>query len=530
MTQDPLRSTRDSEALSRRPMYTLMKYAPRLSFAAKAQVAVVAFGLLRAFFELGLPLSGGDPLRKWMWARLIYHGWSPSRAIWGGWDHHASRLALNVPALLSQYLLGDAPWVYYVAPLCLSSLALILLFRLALRLGSVAFAFWTCLSYAWFLPIRDTTQLMPDGLSTPYVLATTLCLVKLVEAEAMRRRVFWTLAAGVCMMIAEQAKEPNLFFVPGLTLGVWLCARSRPLALLFGASVSVLLLVELWVYRALFTEYPLGRFSVIADKHLSNKTISQELASAWELITRLEETFRGFWGLQLALFLAVAVFCLLRFRRLRPALQLVLLASLGFLLLHAFGVRSIRPLRTWQAAGQRYVVVCYPFTWLTLCWLVAQLIALLPMRIKRLPLASPQLAWASTAALLLYSWAIRFPGLEAHPLTQLGRLDREGKAAYAEGIPIVSRDPKKYSTQSFQALFWDGFDQPHFAKRRKLYPLRGVPWRGGLIWWLVDPARDDVNLDNAKQVFRKWRSEKREVLLVRHAKPFEMKRLGFDEL
>jgi hypothetical protein len=522
-------------------MSTMMGRPRVLPHVGKAELAVVLFGLARAALELPFPLSGGDALRKWMWARLIYHGWSPSRAIWGGWDHHASRVAINVPALLSQYLLGDAPWVYYVAPLCLSSLALVLLFRLALRLGGVAFAFVCCLSYAWFLPIRHATQLMPDGLSTTYVLGGTLCLVKLVEAEGLRRRVTWAVAGGVCMMLAELTKEPNLFFVPGLMLGLWWVTRSRWLPLLFGASVGVLMLVELAVYRLAFDEYPLGRFSVIAEKHLSNGLVSQGLANAWELVTRQSDTFQGFWGIQLALFLGAAVFCLLRFRRLPPALQLVLLASLGFLFLHAFGVRSLHPLRPWQRALPRYVVVSYPFTWLTLCWCVALASKTLALR---LPLAArPGLArffgservgvalgGLAMVALLGFAFATRFPGVAAHPLSELARMDRESQAASAEGIPVVSRQKKKYAVQSFQALFWEGWDQPEYARRKRLPALSSTPFRGGPLWWLVDPARDRINPRKAKGVFQNWRKEKREVLVVTHESTLLMRRQGFQEL
>ncbi len=54
-------------------MRALLAQMPRWSLAATAQLAVVAFGLARAFLELRIPPSGGDTLRKWMWARLIYH-------------------------------------------------------------------------------------------------------------------------------------------------------------------------------------------------------------------------------------------------------------------------------------------------------------------------------------------------------------------------------------------------------------------------------------------------------------------------
>jgi hypothetical protein len=521
---------------------SIMIGRPRvLPHLGTAELAIVLFGLLRAALELPFPLSGGDALRKWMWARLIYHGWSPSRAIWGGWDHHASRVAINVPALFSQYLLGDAPWVYYVAPLCLSSLALVFLFRLALRLGSVTFAFVCCLSYAWFLPIRHATQLMPDGLSTTYVLGATLCLVKLVEAEGLRRRAAWALAGGVCMMLAELTKEPNLFFVPGLMLGLWWVTRRPWLPLLFGASVSALMLVELAVYRLAFDEYPLGRFSVIAEKHLSNGLVSQGLANAWELVTRQKDTFQGFWGIQLALFLGAAVFCLLRFRRVPPALQIVLLAGLGFLLLHAFGVRSLHPLRPWQRALPRYVVVSYPLTWLTLCWCLAQVSRALA---RRFPLGSERLnlsrfgserlgvafGGAAMVALLAYAFATRFPGVAAHPLSELAQMDRESQAASAEGIPVVSRQKKKYAVQSFQALFWEGFDQPEYAKRKRLPALSSISFRGGPLWWLVDPARERIHPRKAKGVFQKWRKEKREVLVVTHENTLLMKRQGFQEL
>lgn len=504
---------------------------PRLgqvSLAAKAQLALVAFGVARALLELRFPLSGGDALRKWMWARLMYHGWSPSKAIWGGWDHHASRLALNVPALASQYLLGDAPWVYYVVPLCLGSLSLVLVFRLASRLGSLAFAFWATLLYAWFLPIRHTTQLMPDGLSTPYVLASTLCVVKVAEAEGSRRRVLWALAGGLCMMLAELTKEPNLFFVPGLMLGLWLTTRSRLLPFVFAGSVSLLMLLEFWIYRISFNDYPLGRFSVIADKHLGNARISQSLSSGWELFTRLGPTFSGFWGIQLALFLGVAALCLPRLRRLPAALAIMLLACLGFLLLHAFGVRGLDPLLTWQRPLPRYVVVSYPFTWLTLGWAVSQLGRL--GWLAKLRLGSPRLAYAALALLLLYSFATRFPGVEAHPLTQLSRMARLAQAAEAEGLPVVAQHRRKYAVQSFQALFWNGFEQPHYVKRRKLYPLRNVRWRGKHLWWLVDPAREQVNLRGARRAFRKWRAQNREVLLVAHGRELEMKRVRFGDL
>jgi hypothetical protein len=94
----------------------------------------------------------------------------------------------------------------------------------------------------------------------------------------------------------------------------------------------------------------------------------------------------------------------------------------------------------------------------------------------------------------------------------------------------VSRQKKKYAVQSFQALFWEGFDQAEHARRKRLPALSSIRFRGGPLWWLVDPARERVTPRSAKGVFQKWRTAKREVLVVTHERTLLMQRQGFQEL
>jgi hypothetical protein len=226
----------------------------RLSLPTRVLLGLLAFALTYRVLTLQMVASGGDSLRKWAWARVVLHGWSPSQALWAGWDHHAARLSINVPTLISQWLFGDDPSTYYVAPIAIHLLTVALIFLLARRVVGLWMAAATGLAFVCLTSVLRAGQLMPEVFSPAYVLSCVLCLTRATESVRPGPRVAWAAAAAACMMLAELSKVTNLFFVPGLLLGLGVRTRSLRLPLVFCAVLGALLLVELPPVELLLVE------------------------------------------------------------------------------------------------------------------------------------------------------------------------------------------------------------------------------------------------------------------------------------
>ncbi len=215
-----------------------------LSEQAKLASLLLLFTLAVRVMTLELPRAGGDGPRKWMWARVVGHGWSPSTALWDGWDHHAARLSINVPILLVQSAFGDHPALFYVAPLAALLAAVFFLFRIAVRCGSAGAATWSCVLWVWAAPAYWATDLMPSAFSPAYVLSSVLSTIRLAEARGTGARWAWACAAAGTMMLAELAKVTNLLFLPGILLVLWGSTKSLRWPLVVAGLVLTLLGAE----------------------------------------------------------------------------------------------------------------------------------------------------------------------------------------------------------------------------------------------------------------------------------------------
>lgn len=491
---------------------------------------VLAFTLLYRLLTLPFPVANGDAARKWMWARVVRAGWSPAEALWEGWDHHAARLAINVPTLLAQSLFGDHPVVYYVTPLAANLLAVACLFFIGLRAGGLGVATWSCVVWAWVVPPSWVAQLMPSAFTPAYVLATLLCLIRVVEAEGSRARWGWLLAAGATMMLAELTKVTNLFFVPGLMLGLWLATRRLSLALGFAAVVVALMLGEWAAYRASSLDFPWGRVSVVLQEHLEGAAVDRlkKIDGFWGLITRQQRAFSETRpGFYLWAMIAVGVYCLARIRRVPLGIQLLVPATLSYLFFHVFAVHSLDPLKAVQRPLVRYLAELLPLAILALIWFPSRWLRYQAPEGRR---DRPVLVHGVAFAVVLgYAYMAYFPGWKQHPIARLVVYEEMVQDAYARGIPIVSDRGARYSLHSLFALFWDDFEGPSHRVSRQV-PAPGAARTGRRnrkFRYLIDPEKTG-GLVGGKLV-RTWKGG--DSLLFQHkGERLRVRRQPFDAL
>lgn len=461
--------------------------AKRISIETRMTWLVLGFALVARLLMLDLPNANGDGPRKWMWARVVRHGWSPSSALWEGWDHHAARLSINVPTLAVQWLFGDHPALYFVTPLCAFLLSLYCLFRIALRCGGVGVATWSGLWWAWFAPSYWVADLMPSAFSPAYSLASILCAIRLVESTSSRRRVGWLLAAALCMMLAELAKVTNLFFVPGMMLALWASTKQLRWPLGFALAVSALLGVEWLAYQWSPLDAPLGRVSIILTKHLGGPK-REVIDGIWGLVTRQSRVLAtSMPGLYIWLLIGVGSWALVRLRERPAGVQFVVLSGLGYVFLYVFAVSGVDPLRAVQPAKTRYIAIVVPLAVVAIGWWLAHFAPLVKGGGRY---AIGRAASAVALLLLTHAYAWHYPGADRHPFARLERAREMVHTAYEQGMPILARGTGRYVLHGTTALFWDDFDSPYYRSEQQTpRPGKIKTSHGKTYRYLFDPEK-----------------------------------------
>jgi hypothetical protein len=332
------------------------------------------------------------------------------------------------------------------------------LFKVGVRSHSIGVAFLSCLLLIFFPQMfRHAVQIKPEGFCATYLIISVYFLFLYHDVE--KRPLLFLLLSSLFLFLAYLAKVTSLFFLPGILIAVWLLRKRFGHAVLYGAVLFFLFLIETGLYYA-FAGYHLGRLSIIMGTHLQSQNL-EPLISFWDLFDRYGEMIL-YWKIYFGAYLLAAGF-LIGFMRKRMNLKIlsVLLISLSFFFFITFAVKSIDPLVPAMSNNHRHLVLAAPLMMMIISCALVELFNLgkqksaFVRRLGDIPLLrSLQTVTRYTVLTLLltlfcFAAAIvvfpRFPKYARdnffldHPFWQNAVYYRLLNEAYAEGIPIVQR-------------------------------------------------------------------------------------------
>jgi hypothetical protein len=358
------------------------------------------------------------------------------------WNHHLTRMGVNLPLAVIQAVFGRHAPVYHLAAIAAATAAALFAYvagRLADgRAVGLFAAIWSVLFPAW---VRAGSQVSPDSFGAAWGLLGLVGLLQ-YERDARRPRA-WLVASAVCLFGAYLAKEPLVFFVPGALAAVWLLKR-RPVDVALYAAVPVALLgVETLFYRAV-SEHS-SRFAIVSTTHGKKPFVVDSVLDAFGRFSALP----GYWYPPLVLSLAgaLALPLLARNRRFWP----VVCVPLGFFFCYTFAFRRLSPLTLWTRFLPRYFDAAAPFV--ALAAVLFAVVALRRLSERYAPalgvLAArharfgPHAATALLAVIALLVYVANPPGSE-HPLRETPRFERTLTSAYVRGVPMVTKGANGY--------------------------------------------------------------------------------------
>lgn len=433
---------------------------------------VAALGTLVFYWRLlGLePIEiGGDALRVWDFARQLAHG----AELPTDFNHHIARFGMVVPVLLAQLVFGSDAWVYYVAPLAASVVLHLSVYGVA---RSVSGRFGGILAVILLLGfremIRPSSQILPELFGQAYTCAAFFTALVYTRASSRRGRLIWLALTALLLFGAYGSKISYLYFAPGVALLVWR-GRAEPAPreaapqatsshregghalrrlwrwlgarglydplLLTGMVVGCIALESL--FYVVFTSHT-SQLAVINETHgLSRKAQVKELAGFFAMYRNAGAEWHMWLGLGFLSMLGLTAV-----RRDRRA-SLLVAGVLVYFFLNTFVLRKLNPPIPWTNPHPRYLLAVAAPLMIVVGAFVHEAGASLVAR-SRLLSGSSKLRSGLSFLLCTALLAVTAQDVRAqydkrwnkrHPIQLADRLQSELSAAFAAGIPIVTK-------------------------------------------------------------------------------------------
>lgn len=299
------------------------------------------------------PSISGDSFVKWGKMRMIFHSSYDQILL----NHHFTRWAINLPTLISMYILNSSIWAYYLILLLWGIGCVYLILKITELCDFEKSAGWLVAIFlaSTSLWSRVSLDLIPGVPCAFYILFGLYYFYKCV-LPSQTKRSFVTF--GVICFIAYLSKEDNVFFVAGFLLVFIHHKICRKNIFLWLTTMFGLFLVETFCYRHL--GFSLGRASVIMEHHFTQEMFKFPEVSFFQLFTRrlfyhpLWNTFLAIW------FIGTLTLLSHKFEKKRVEIDLAFLLVCYFVIV-CLAVRSIHPLRPIFQYHFRYVAVLVPF-------------------------------------------------------------------------------------------------------------------------------------------------------------------------
>lgn len=427
------------------------------------------------------PLHNTDAIIKWLFVRRwLATGELPKAQYF---SHHNARWAINLPTAAVQWIFGETTLSYYVPILLIGLLQAVFTFRIGLILGGPAVAVLATLAYT-AMPVMGYLggQLMPECFESAFVLGAFYSVLRASPglARLETRRNVWLGAAVGFLILAWLSRETMLFYLPGFLLATWCAHRSLKVPAVIAAGLFSAIAVETAVYRFTYG-FPMGRFSIVAQHHLTSHKLRNAVRSVGELFARYADLPAGFGPLLWAALIATIYWLWLNRRAFlaawqQPLGQLTLLGW-GFLAVNTFGLRSINPPRLIQPPNGRYLIPAAPMLALIAVGVAAPFLSAAwtrarpQLRAGAVGLACSIALYASSAAANLKHWGPKL------------MLEYEAKVrqVFDSGVPI-------YVTRNDRGMFAArGYLRPDQLLVGAISRLSIGKYRGKV---LVDKRRD----------------------------------------
>lgn len=408
-----------------------------------------AFSLFARWITLEPIELSGDPLDYWYFVRQ----WSYPNDI-TSFNHHDARFGIHSLLWLVQKLFGEHPKYTYVAPLFASTVVTALTYVLGRLLRSRAAGLVSAVLVLEFDPfIRASSQIRPSLFSAMYVMAAAVCLVLYCRA-APERRLRPLIGAGTFAFFSYLAHEPNLFFLPGMVVGIWLGHRRwRDCALFTGVLVAAFV-------AETSLHWVITEGSRLAS--VENRAVGPRTTSLWQILDRMTRHLEEPWKLVFYPFFVSGPAYFVTRRG--AADRVVALLPAGYLFLAVFAIRRLEPLRTVMPMNSRYLDAAVPFC--ILCsvllgaYLAGQLWEEVTERWPSIRRHWPALGGAfAVVVLVAYSaktWSESGSRLRNHPVAEVERAYGLINDAYARGLPVLAPWDRKLKRNQVRApgLHW----------------------------------------------------------------------------
>jgi len=364
------------------PTREVTEYARRLArwAASSWQDIVIVLALLGLYlyvhrFVDGLD-PGGDAVTKWQFARQW--SWHNSfRHV--AWNHHMTRMGVNVVAWLAQRICGSGWRTYYLVPLFMGLSQLPLVYALGRRLSGRLCGVTAALLIT-YLPIVHTSvsQLLPDLFVGTYALLAAYFLARFSEASD-DNKLELLLAAALAAFMGYLAKETSVFFYPGFGVAVWLLRRRLRDVLIFGGVQLLGLVLETVGYR-IFTDYG-SRLAIARAVHFAGAKDDDPSEVTMHGFTAIFRGLDSYWH-YLLIAAALGAVGLVIFNR-KARITGWACVAIGLSHIALLSVSS----QLWQNPLPRYMDPAIPFAALCAAWLLAAgvgALVTLPQRIAKL--------------------------------------------------------------------------------------------------------------------------------------------------
>ena len=313
--------------------------------------------------------NSGDEFERWYQSKRILNAVGMDRM-----DHHTLRWSVNIPVLIFQWLFGTKPVVYYLIPACFGALASLFVFNISRLITGLRTGFVSSFLFTVTPQISQVgSQLLTEIFSCTYLLGTAYFILRYFKNNRNSYLIF----ATIFMFLAYGSKEPNLFFLPGLTIYIYWRAKSLFPPVLFLSLLLLLFFVETAGVALYSGEFGwLGRINYL-NQHM-------DVMQGEEMVYKLSDIWSrwfilpGYWQCLLVASLICGLFTFwARHQENNHMIHLITLMLISFSLISTFAIISIDPLRFAQPLRSRYLTVTIPFAVIIICNTLAYLHILL---------------------------------------------------------------------------------------------------------------------------------------------------------
>lgn len=221
---------------------------------------------------------GGDNSQRWMYAVGLIQDVENLK-----FSHHSARWAIVLPLWGLLKMVGTNPAYYYVLPILVASIGIVLIYLIGHRLGGTRLGVVAALMTILFPQMAQSgSQLWPSVFQFTYIAMAIWVLLRTDRPSNGS-----ILLAAFIFFLAWGTRLTAVYFFPGLVLMIWLARREFKPVLLFCFTVGFLCVAE-WVVFWLLSGNIMGRLGIIQtsaiQRHVVYETFLDYVMNAKQLV------------------------------------------------------------------------------------------------------------------------------------------------------------------------------------------------------------------------------------------------------